>query len=85
MPVLESAIDPKTDFFMQNKKAMEQQVELMRSRFSKIQEGGGQEAIQRHKARGKMTARERIQKLIDPGSSFLELSSVSTTKGRKPR
>lgn len=38
-----------------------------------IQKGGGDEAIQKHKSRGKLTARERIDTLIDPGSSFLEI------------
>lgn len=36
--------------------------------------GGGADAIRKHKSRGKLTARERIEKLIDPGSSFLELA-----------
>ena len=35
--------------------------------------GGGAKAIERHKAKGKLTARERIESLIDPGSGFLEI------------
>jgi 3-methylcrotonyl-CoA carboxylase beta subunit len=38
-----------------------------------IRLGGGSEAIDKHHKRGKLTARERIQKLIDPGSDFLEI------------
>ena len=38
-----------------------------------VQMGGGKEAIERHRKRGKMFARDRIQKLIDPGSRFLEI------------
>ena len=39
--------------------------------------GGGAESIQKHKSRGKLTARERIEKLVDTGSSFLEFSSLA--------
>jgi 3-methylcrotonyl-CoA carboxylase beta subunit len=38
-----------------------------------VQLGGGKEAIERHRKRGKMFARDRIQRLIDPGSRFLEI------------
>lgn len=43
----------------------------------RAKQGGGAEAIQRHKSRGKLTARERVQALIDPGSSFLEFSALA--------
>ena len=38
-----------------------------------VLQGGGAEALERHRTRGKMTARERIAALIDPGSTFLEI------------
>ena len=40
---------------------------------NEIKLGGGKEAMDRHRKRGKLPARERIQKLIDPGSQFLEV------------
>lgn len=40
---------------------------------SKIKMGGGKEALERHKAKGKLTARERIQKLVDQGTEFFEI------------
>lgn len=43
----------------------------------KIKEGGGKNAIEKHKAKGKLTARERIEKLIDPESQFFELNTFS--------
>jgi 3-methylcrotonyl-CoA carboxylase beta subunit len=43
----------------------------------RIREGGGATAIERHKGRGKLTARERINTLIDPGSPFLELAPLA--------
>ena len=39
--------------------------------------GGGQKYVERHHARGKLTARERIELLVDPGSAFLELSPLA--------
>jgi acetyl-CoA carboxylase carboxyltransferase component len=42
-----------------------------------IQRGGGDEAVRRHRARGKLLARERINRLLDPGSPFLELSPLA--------
>lgn len=43
----------------------------------KIKEGGGKNAIEKHKAKGKLTARERIEKLIDPESQFFELNTFA--------
>jgi len=43
----------------------------------KIKEGGGKNAIEKHKAKGKLTARERIEKLIDPESHFFELNTFA--------
>lgn len=44
---------------------------------SKVREGGGSEARAKHEGRGKLYVRDRIQKLIDPGTSFLELSPLA--------
>jgi len=43
----------------------------------KAMQGGGEKAIQKHKARGKLLARERINLLVDPGTPFLELSPLA--------
>ncbi|NBV14420.1 MAG: acyl-CoA carboxylase subunit beta [Sphingobacteriia bacterium] len=43
----------------------------------RIGEGGGKNAVQKHKEKGKMTARERIQALIDPKSYFLEIGALA--------
>ena len=39
--------------------------------------GGGEKAVERHRSRGKLTARERIDRLVDPGSAFLELNALA--------
>ncbi len=52
-------------------------VEEFRSRLDTIKNAGGPDSVKRHKLRGKMTARERIDALVDPGTSFLEFSSFA--------
>ncbi|MES2964242.1 MAG: carboxyl transferase domain-containing protein, partial [Bdellovibrionota bacterium] len=48
-----------------------------RARVAKVKEGGGASAVEKHKARGKLTARERIDALIDDGTAFLEISTLA--------
>ncbi|MGA9121256.1 MAG: acyl-CoA carboxylase subunit beta [Bacteroidota bacterium] len=48
-------------------------VTAIRERGEKVKEGGGPAAMKRHRAKGKLTARERIAGLIDPGTAFLEI------------
>jgi len=63
----------KTPAFQRNSARMSELLAALRVREGAVKEGGGAEAAARHRARGKLTARERIGMLIDPGSSFLEL------------
>ncbi|MBI2619651.1 MAG: acyl-CoA carboxylase subunit beta [Ignavibacteriales bacterium] len=56
-----------------NEETLRKLLARFRSEESKIILGGGKDALEKHRKRGKMPARERIQKLIDPGSSFLEV------------
>jgi acetyl-CoA carboxylase carboxyltransferase component len=56
---------------------MEGLVAELRERTAQVAHGGGEAAVERHRARGKMTARERIDRLVDPGSAFLELNALA--------
>ncbi len=47
------------------------------ARTSLVAAGGGAEAVERHRSRGKLLARERVEHLLDPGSAFLELSALA--------
>ncbi|RYZ64190.1 MAG: methylcrotonoyl-CoA carboxylase, partial [Proteobacteria bacterium] len=76
-PQLESEINSSSEDFRANAKAMKTLVDEWRARVATVKEGGGKEAVARHKSRGKLTARERIETLIDPGSSFLEISTLA--------
>ena len=56
---------------------MEELVRELRERTAAVARGGGEKAVERHRSRGKLTARERIDKLCDPGSAFLELNALA--------
>src|ERR1700752_4617022 len=49
----------------------------LRERTALVARGGGEKAVERHRSRGKLTARERIDRLIDPGTAFLELNALA--------
>ncbi len=63
----------KTDAFSKNDEGFKRLLLQVRERGNEIKLGGGKEAMEKHRKRGKLPARERIQKLIDPGSQFLEV------------
>jgi acetyl-CoA carboxylase carboxyltransferase component len=56
---------------------MEELVAELRERTALVARGGGEKAVERHRSRGKLTARERIDLLCDPGTAFLELSALA--------
>lgn len=56
--------------------AMEELLSQLQSNVQKALAGGGPEAVKRNKSRNKFLPRQRIDRLLDPGSSFLELSQV---------
>src|SRR5438105_9666423 len=60
-----------------NRASMQQLVEDLRSRLEIVKKGGGEAAVQRHKQRGKMFVRERIDAVIDPDTPFLEFSALA--------
>jgi acetyl-CoA carboxylase carboxyltransferase component len=60
-----------------NARAMRALVDDLRARLLRVRDGGGPAAITRHRARGKLTARERIDRLVDPGAAFLEFSALA--------
>jgi acetyl-CoA carboxylase carboxyltransferase component len=63
----------KDSSYFENEDNMKNLLRILNARADKIKLGGGEKAIEKHHSRGKLTARERIQKLIDPGSEFFEI------------
>lgn len=74
---LHSSIDPSSSDFARNSEAMRALVADLREKLSQVAGGGGEASRNRHTARGKMLARERIDLLVDPGTAFLELSPLA--------
>src|SRR5215213_7283058 len=56
---------------------MEELVAELRERTAHVALGGGERAVERHRSRAKLTARERVDRLVDPGTAFLELSALA--------
>jgi acetyl-CoA carboxylase carboxyltransferase component len=77
MVTLETRVDPTARLFQDNRAHMQQLVAELTARLSRAREGGGPKYVQRHLEQGKLTARERIDRLLDPGSPFLELSPLA--------
>ena len=77
MAILHTRLDTRSPEFAANAAAMRAQVAELRALLGRIAEGGGAAAQQRHCARGKLLARERIDALLDPGAAFLELSPLA--------
>lgn len=76
MQTIESQIQ-NSESFSKNKKFYEELVLQFKTLQTKIKLGGGIEAQKKHEARGKFSARDRIFKILDPGSPFLELSPMA--------
>jgi acetyl-CoA carboxylase carboxyltransferase component len=76
MGVLTSRIEPD-ETFARRRERMQALVEELRERTALVARGGGEKAVERHRSRGKLTARERIDLLVDPGSAFLEIGALA--------
>ncbi len=77
MPVLASRIDTESESFRRNAETAATSRQELRAHLRQVQAGGGEAAVKRHRSRGKLLARERIDLLLDPGAPFLELSTLA--------
>src|SRR6187455_1447186 len=77
MTVLTSRVDRGSDAFAGRAAHMEGLLAELRERTALVAAGGGERATERHRSRGKLTARERIDRLVDPGTAFLELNALA--------
>jgi acetyl-CoA carboxylase carboxyltransferase component len=77
MPVLKSHVEPGSAEFKANLEHHRRLASALDERIALAREGGGAEAKSRHEKRGKLFVRSRVQKLLDPGTTFLELSQLA--------
>ncbi len=76
-PVLPTAVDTRDEAFLANSEQMLGLLAEIDRLLQQASLGGGQQAAERHRGRGKLLVRERIALLIDPDSPFLELSPLA--------
>ena len=77
MAVLTSQVERTSDEFGRRHERMAALVAELRERTAAVARGGGEAAVERHRSRGKLTARERVDRLVDPDSAFLELNALA--------
>jgi acetyl-CoA carboxylase carboxyltransferase component len=77
MPRIETHLDTGGDEFRANCEHMRELVADLDRRLERVHAGGGAAQVERHHARGKLLARERVELLVDPGAAFLEFSALA--------
>lgn len=75
--VLRSSVDPGAADFLANRDGMLAKIAELDAEHAKAVAGGGEKYVSRHRERGKLLARERVELLLDPDSPFLELSPLA--------
>ncbi|MBI1795476.1 MAG: methylcrotonoyl-CoA carboxylase [Candidatus Eisenbacteria bacterium] len=77
MELLESHLDTQSEEFRANAKHHRALADDLRRRLEAVKGGGGAQQRTRHTARGKLFVRDRVERLLDPGTAFLELSPLA--------
>jgi acetyl-CoA carboxylase carboxyltransferase component len=77
MEVLPTHADPRSETFRANRAAFLEQIAYLNEQLALARAGGGEKYVRRHLERGKLMARERIELLLDPDSSFLEIAPLA--------
>jgi acetyl-CoA carboxylase carboxyltransferase component len=77
VPVLGTRVDPGAEAFRKNRLGMLDRLEEIDQLLAQARSAGGERALARHRERGKLLARERVELILDEGSPFLELSPLA--------
>src|SRR5438046_8530784 len=77
MAILSTSVERESGSGRINRQAMERLVAELRERLAKARLGGPERARERHTKAGKLLPRERVERLLDPGTAFLELSPLA--------
>jgi len=77
MDVLSTHVQIDGALYRDNSARMTNLVAELRDRVGRVRLGGGEKYLQRHREHGKLPARERIERLLDPGSPFLEVGALA--------
>jgi acetyl-CoA carboxylase carboxyltransferase component len=74
---LESHLDPSSDEFKARAAHHRGLADALKQHLATVKQGGGTESVARHRKRDKLFARDRVEKLLDPGSAFLEIAPLA--------
>ena len=77
MDVLRSNADPRSEAFQANRAGFLEQIGYLNEQLALLRVAGGEKYVERHLARGKLMARERIELLLDRDSPFLEIAPLA--------
>jgi acetyl-CoA carboxylase carboxyltransferase component len=77
MPVLRSTLDTASESYRANRAAMLEKLARPEALLDQARAGGGERYVARHRARGQLLVRGRIELLLDPDAPFLELSPIA--------
>ena len=77
MSVIHSKISPHSEAFLANRKASLEAMDVVKEAAQLAMAGGGERSRERHISRGKVLPRERVDRLLDPGSAFLEVGQTT--------
>ncbi|RPJ26420.1 MAG: methylcrotonoyl-CoA carboxylase, partial [Chloroflexi bacterium] len=77
MEIIQTNINSNSEDFQQNSGHHKQLANELKERLARVREGGGEKYRKRQEEQGKLFVRERIERLLDPGSPFLELSALA--------
>ena len=77
MDVIQSVARQQSPEYQENRAAMEGLLATLRERLDEVSRGGGAAAMERHVSRGKLPVRQRIQRLLDPQTPFLEIGALA--------
>src|SRR4051794_8529268 len=77
MPLLSTQLNARSEDFRANAAAMRLLVDDLNATLARIALGGGDEARRKHLSRGKLLPRDRVERLLDPGTPFLEIAPLA--------
>ncbi len=77
MSTLDSHVAADSAEFRENRAHMDGLVAELRERLAETRKGGGDKAVRRHRDQGKLMVRDRVEKLLDPGTPFLEIGALA--------
>jgi 3-methylcrotonyl-CoA carboxylase beta subunit len=77
MAILPTHLNPRSPEFIQNSSSLLELIKDLQQKLAKVYQGGGPAAQERHTSRGKLLPRERINRLLDIGSPFLEVAQLA--------